>query len=147
MVYVIEIKDRDQDGASALSLTKLLTVIEPDVSHLSWAIFSLWTTGDLKGGKSILSLERGIQEAPKGLEMSWKDLCSLAADLWQVVDGVFVGCQDKATIPDRSVEDPCILCDIVVEMVDSSYWEICSPNKQLMERFSKRFLDVVMYSQ
>ena len=33
-------------------------------------------------------------------------------------------------------------CDFVIEMVDSSYWEVFSKNEQLIDRLAAKFKDV-----
>ena len=105
-----------------------------------WSILGLWMTGDLGLGQSVLDLENRIKNLENGLFISWEDLNDLAKKIWQTIEISVIGCKDKKLLlryeDDQEMYET---CDIVIQMIDSSYWEIFSKDERLVNRLAEKF--------
>ncbi|HEX5504297.1 MAG TPA: hypothetical protein VFW96_16850 [Thermomicrobiales bacterium] len=98
-----------------------------------WAILDLEATGDLGEGSRVLDLERTIAQAPAGLVLGWNDLVGLARGFTQVINGVFVGCKDAATIPRLAPGlDLAATSELSLEALDSSLWRITARDARML---------------
>lgn len=88
----------------------------------------------------LLAMEQQIERAPTGLPMTFDELRRLAADLLQVVDGLFVGCANADRFPLRTASDAEILghADITVAAFDSTFWLASAP-RPVLDRIYTRF--------
>ena len=65
---------------------------------------------------------------------------SLAKKFKQIVDIVLVGCINKDLIKRYDTDEEMYeACDSVIVMFDSSYWEVFTKDKSLIERWAKKF--------
>lgn len=92
-----------------------------------WSILFLDAMGDLGEDKSIPVFQEQIYESEKGFFIGWQELDDLSKKFYQVIDIDLLGCKDisltKRYKSDREMYET---CDIVIQMIDSSYWEIFS---------------------
>ncbi len=107
---------------------------------LQWSILFFNGTGKLENGKSILLFETEINKSQKGLLINWKELNELAQQFYDVYDILIVGCK-KPNLIARFENDQEMYesCDIVIEMIDSGYWEVFSNDEELIERLMRKF--------
>lgn len=63
--------------------------------------------------------------------------------LWDFYDILIIGCKDKKQIA-RYEDDMDMYnsCDIVINMFDSTYWEVFSMDEHLIYSLGKKFKDV-----
>jgi len=137
MKQTIRIADKDDRGI-LIGLPRLLDILEPEGSQLSWAMFDLWITG-LSEGESVFDLEQKSRKVPKGICVSWRELQKFAETVTQVIEGVFVGCGYSDAIPDRADSDAVRECNVVIRAIDSSFWEITVDQDRLMRRLQDAF--------
>ena len=107
-----------------------------------WSILYLQTTGDLGEGRSIPVFEKQIIEAKSGLVISWKELNELSQRFWDLMDIIIIGCKDRNLL--RRYENDQKMyetCDIVIEMIDSGYWEVFSKDPSLIASLKAKFKD------
>jgi hypothetical protein len=114
-----------------------------DGDALNWSILYFYGTGHLKNGTSIPAFEEETNRSEKGLLINWKDLNLLAINLWDIFDSLIIGCRKQEMIS-RYTNDQEMYesCDIVIEMVDSSYWEVFSKDEDLINRLAAKFKEV-----
>ncbi|MGL4348020.1 MAG: hypothetical protein ACRCSV_00975 [Chlamydiales bacterium] len=138
-VYGLRIFE-DKHTIVCISLIDILDVI-PNKNDYNWAILFLDATGDLRGEKSLLSLEEEIKKAKNGLYITWDEIHRLFPKFDQVIDLDLIGCTDKSKLHrydnDKEMYES---CDIVIRMVDTSYWEIYSHAQSLLQVYKKKFL-------
>ena len=145
MPGMIEIRDKDTQGVLVVELSDLLELLAAEGPLLAWAILDLYATGDLGDDRSMLDLERQIAESPTGLRLSWDELGALASAFTQVIDGVFVGCRDAASIPPlHSKAELYARCEIVLEAVDSTLWAVYARDDRVLRRLRGAFHDIQM---
>jgi hypothetical protein len=121
----IRIRDASDDGVLAFDLVDLLDVLGDAGQLATWKCSVEDCT--LRDG-ARQDLEAALN-APDGINGSM--LSILAADLHQVVDGLFVAFQPGAEVP-----------WITFEAVDSTYWEIITSHPTLLAQFAGRFKSV-----
>jgi hypothetical protein len=140
---MIEIRDTDAQGVLAVELSTLLDFLAAEGPLLTWAILDLYATGDLGDDRSMLDLERQVAESPTGLLLSWDELGVLASAFTQVIDGVFVGCRNAASIPPLHPKAELYArCEIVLEAVDSTLWAVYARDDRVLQRLQAAFHDV-----
>jgi len=131
----------DLRGGVTLTMAEILEPLRPEADGVVWSILDLGEVvpGD-QGGSEIASLQERVYASPTGLQVSFAELCTFAASVRQVVDGLFVGCADPAVLPRRHDTDPVIAerADCLVAAVDSSFWLVGGPDA-VAERVDGRF--------
>lgn len=144
MVYGIQINDKD-NGVVSVSLLDILNCFEG--KDLFWSILYLYSRGDLGEGKSIPEFEDAIEQSEKGILFTWLDLKELAGKFHEVWDLVLIGCQNQSNIRRyKSDEEMFANCEVVIEMVDSSYWLVHSHDENLIKKISGSFQEVEFLS-
>jgi hypothetical protein len=140
----IEIFDKDEHGILAVELRDLLAIIEREASGLVWALLDLETNGSLRGGRSMLALEEAVRAADRGVILRWEELRSLAADHFQIVNALIVGCTTEEEIPPITAGSALYTVpEIVIEAIDSSLWRIQAKKPQVIAQVRARFRDTV----
>lgn len=138
----IRIEDLTENGIVSVKLPDILKEI-PNGNSFFWSILYLYVLGPLKDGLSIDILEKQINGSEKGLFITWNDLNILSNKFHQIIDITIIGCKDKNLLrryeTDQEIYE---MCDIVIEMIDSSYWEVFSKDIALINRLAIKFNDV-----
>lgn len=148
MPHTLRIDDKDARGFLAVDLKTLLDVVGDDGATLVWTVQALSVSGTLGDGRSVVELEEESRRPPHGLVMSWNDLTSLASRLTQVQDGVFAGCAAQDQIPAAGDDEALYRqTEIVLEAIDSSFWNVYSSDQNLLKRFRERFRSTRMVSE
>jgi len=108
-----------------------------------WSILYLEAMGHLGEDRSMPVFENQIYNSERGLFILWDDLNLLSKEFYQIIDITIIGCKDKCALRryknDQEMYDS---CDFVIEMIDSSYWEIFSKNEELIKRLAVKFKKV-----
>lgn len=140
-------------GIRILDKTKFVTVTLQDIlSEISngdqfvWSILYFYGDGSLVT-KSIMDFESEIKNLEKGLILKWKDLNELADCFYDVWGILIIGCENKENIiryeTDKKMYET---CDIVIEMIDSSYWEVFSKDELLLRKLTEKFNEMEVLS-
>ncbi len=141
----IRISDGEGDVLRVKLSDILNTISNGKLFH--WAILYLWATGDLGEGKSMPAFEESIKNSEKGLLISWEDIQLLSKQFYQVIEIGLIGCKNKSLL--HRYKDNHVMyeqCDIVIEMIDSSYWEVFSKDPDLIERLGEKFKQIEFLS-
>jgi hypothetical protein len=124
-----------------LTMPEMLASLSPEADGLCWSILDLgdvFTKDD--SGLDVLDIERRVFASRRGLEMSFAQLSKFALGTLQVVDGLFVACDDREQLPAREESDSTIMdkADIVLAAFDSTFW-LVSAADTIIERVMTRF--------
>ena len=136
--FGIRIKD-EKNGYIFVELKDILEMIQ-NGNLLHWSILWLEASGDLGNGQSMILFEEKIAKNEKGLIISWEDLKSLSTKFDQIIELCIIGCKDKNLL--NRYENCNIMykkCDIVIEMIDGSFWEIHSNDELFINKIKNRF--------
>jgi len=105
-----------------------------------WSILYLYGTGCLDDGQPMPAFEEKIKRAKNGFVLTWEELNNLAEKFWDLVDITIIGSKDKSLVKrfdnDEEMHEK---CDIVIEMIDSGYWEIFAKDLDLIFRLKNKF--------
>lgn len=100
-------------------------------------------TGHLGEGRSLPVFEKEIRDSEKGLSINWDDLNMLSKKFYQVIDITLIASKDKNRLRRfEEIKEAHESCDYVIEMFDSSFWEVFSKDEQFINRLVKKFKDV-----
>lgn len=129
---------------------RIVSVELPDIlseiqngNLLHWCILFLNGTGDLGPGKTIPEFMHHINDSERGLLINWEDLNSLFNKFYEVIDLLLIGCKkERLLVRYENDQKMYETCDITIEMVDSSYWEVFSKDGDLLVRLARKFQQV-----
>lgn len=133
----------NNDGFVSVKLQDILEEIDHgELFH--WSILYFYGMGHLKDGKSIQDFEEEAIESEKGILMKWEELNSFANTIDQLFGIFIIGCKDLQRIAryKNEKEKRYEICDIVIEMIDSAFWEVFSKDEDLINRLAAKFKDV-----
>ena len=84
----LEIFDADERGRLAGTLQEVLTLTDPPARGLAWTLRFIETPDDVSRAwpKGLKDLESAASSRRFGLELTWKELLALAAELRTPVD-------------------------------------------------------------
>lgn len=96
--------------------------------------------GSLNHGKSLNDFMDAINNSENGVSIKWRDLYLLANDMSQIIDIVIIG-NSNLNLMKRyeNYQTMYESCDIVIEMVDSSFWQVCSKDDILINKIGGKF--------
>jgi hypothetical protein len=146
MTGIVEVQDKDTKGFLTVELGDLLRIIEPRGRNLIWSILDLEARSDpAKFKGDLAAMEQQIKLSPNGLIIGWDDLLTLSDALIEVLDGVFVGCKDRDSIPRLIPGDEVFSqCEIGIEAVDSSMWRVYAREDAILDKISAAFREVTL---
>jgi len=108
-----------------------------------WSILYLYATGNLGEGKSITDLEQQILDSDKGLVISWEEINNLSHKFYDLMDLTLIGSKDNKFLHRyKNYQEMYETCDFVIEMVDSSCWEVFSKDQELINSLAAKFQDI-----
>jgi len=137
----IRIKDLKENKVVAVKFPDILEEI-PNGNSLYWSILYLDAMGRLGEGKSIPVFEKQINDSENGFFITWADLNLLSKKFHQIIDITLIGCKDEKLLGRYETDEELHqTCDIVIEMIDSSYWEVFSKDEDLIARLKAKFRD------
>ncbi|WP_445453147.1 hypothetical protein [Flavobacterium sp. 25HG05S-40] len=122
----------------------LKCISEPD--FYKWKI--LWFEGIWNLDESILDFEDTINNSENGVSYNFTDLLILSNNINQIMEIILVGDKDMDKLV-RYQEDVEMYenCEMVLELVDSSYWEINTSNAKFSDNLIKSFENVEVVTQ
>ncbi len=131
-----------KDGVVTVSLQDILSeVIGGDRFH--WSIIYLQTTGDLGEGKSIPDFEKKIIDSEIGYPLKWMELIQLSERFWDLWDIILIASLYPVNLKRyKSDQEMYETCDVVIEKVDSNYWEVFSTDYSLIKRLATKFKEI-----
>ncbi|NJK63931.1 MAG: hypothetical protein HC921_15715 [Synechococcaceae cyanobacterium SM2_3_1] len=124
-----------------ISMVNLITILEfIGLRDLCWSMLHLWATSKQESEIDILDLEEKTK-AKFGYQLDWDSLLAIAKQLEQVNECTIVGVNPTESLPNRSLslEDLRKICHVVIEAVDSSYWEVFLKDEVLSKRLVEKF--------
>ena len=137
----IRISDK-KNGTGLIDFVDILAEINNGNSFY-WSILFLEVIGNLGEERLNPPFAENINKSVNGLFMDWEGLNSIAKKFEQVIDMIVLGCKDKNKLQRYEIEQEMYeTCDIVIQMVDSSFWEVFSIDVQLIERLEKKFKQI-----
>lgn len=141
MIKGIRILDK-KNRIVSVELPDILIEIS-NTNSFYWSILYLDATGDLGEGKSIPEFEQQIIESEKGFFLTWRELIDLSNKFWDLMDIIIIGSREKENLH-RYENDQAMYetCDIVIEMVDSGYWEVFSKEEKLINKLASKFKEI-----
>lgn len=123
----------------SIGLLEILDLISIK-AQLNWAFLFLDAIGSLRETYSLASLTLQIKESKNGFYINLDEIYELFPKLDQIIDLDLIGSRVKSKLQryetDKEIYES---CEIVIRMVDSSYWEIYFHDKILFEKFEKQF--------
>jgi len=110
---------------------------------LHWSILFLDVFGSLGEEISVPVFEQHIIKSEKGFFITWNDLNELANKIDQLIAIILIGCRDKNLLERfEDSQEMYETCNIVIEMVDSYFWEVFSKDHNLIDRLAAKFKDI-----
>jgi hypothetical protein len=126
------------------SLKDILAEIQ-DGELFYWSILFFYGDGTLKDGRPIMDFEEEVRKSEKGMPVKWNELNELTASFSDVWDITILGCKDeKLILRYKNDQEMYESCDIVIELIDSSYWEIFSKDINLINRLAAKFEETIL---
>jgi len=124
MSELLRIADKDVHGFLAVDLLQLLKAVKESGPMLDWVLQELTLTGNLRGRWTVQRLETASREPPYGLRLPWAETLEIAEMITQVQEGVVIGLRAGSEPPSLGMEARTGAAAVVLEAVDSSYWEV-----------------------
>lgn len=114
----------------SISLSDILSKIDKG-EEFEWKLLFLEATTETD--LDILNLEKKINESDSGYLISWFDLVKLSNQIYQIMEILLIGSKNSKNLKRYISEDEMrVHCDFCIELIDSSYWEVDSKNKNLL---------------
>ena len=129
------------DTINKLANVELSDILEelPNGHLYHWSILSLEGIGDL-GKKSIPEFEKEIANSPNGLFISWEELNVLEPKYKQIIDMVLIRSKNRHELKRYTIDQEMYeRCDVVIDMFDSSFWEVFSIDEAFINRLASKF--------
>lgn len=134
----IRINDKE-DAQISVNLPDILAKIH-NGDEFFWSILFLYASGNLGDGNSIVEFENKINGSESGLLISWQDLHILSHKFFQVIDILIIGSKNESLLHKYTSDHEMYeTCNIVVQMIDGSYWEAFSHDRTLIDRLAASF--------
>lgn len=133
-----------KDEVVSVKLSDILATIR-NGEQLFWSFLLLDSVAEKEYVNEISEFEKEISHSLDGKECDWNELIKLAPKLFQEIDLILIGCKNRENLHRYLTDDEMYeKCEVVIEMIDSSYWEIHSPYLKLLELFEDRFNNTVL---
>lgn len=124
MATLIEIHGLETSVLS-VGLHDILCYID-NGSQFTWSMLWIEGIGDLEN-KTMLDFEKEVNKSNNGYAVGWKDLLNLSTSFNQLFEVLLIADKDESKIKRYSSDDEMYhRCDLVIELIDSSYWIIHS---------------------
>ncbi len=135
------------DKINGIVYTKLSDILKEvyNGNLLHWSILDLYGIGDLGTESSIPAFEEQIDSSPNGFFISWEDLNKLSNIICDVdiFDILIIGCHDVNLLHRfKNDLEMQTTCDIIINKVDSGFWQVFSKDYKIIDNLSKKFKKV-----
>jgi len=115
------------------------------VQYINWAILYLDAIGHLSEDTSIIMFMEQINKSENGLLISGNDLILLSNKPLEIIDIIIIGCENANLLHRYETKQEMYqTVDIVIQMIDSSFWEVFSKDEKLIDRYIEKFENVVL---
>lgn len=126
----------DNSSFLSVSLIDILTQIENGEKY-SWNILWIEAIGNPEN-TNMLEFEEKVNNSINGFLLSWNDLVKLSKSLFQVINIVLLGDENKNNLKRYSDDEEMYLnCTFYIELIDSSHWEIKCKDIKSVEQLTK----------
>lgn len=126
----------------AVELPDILEEIDNGPSF-NWSILYIDALGEFVDRKSILYFTEEINKSKIGFYIKWDELNIVSKTLYEVIDILVIGCKDESNLHRYEEERKMYeTCDIVIEMIDSNFWQVFSKDERLINRIATKFKDI-----
>lgn len=137
MITIIRITD-SQKNVLSFDLIDILSVIKPFASNLIWSVIALDAID--KDGNELSDPLGSTKNSSEGHVLDWNDLFLLSQKFLQIMDGVFIACQERRVIPIKGSGDiDFSSCDIVIHANDSTCWDVITNDKRIIDALKNNF--------
>jgi len=107
-----------------------------------WTILFLDGTPMPGHGKFLKEYEKQVNKSENGLRITWEELNLLSQKYHQIIDMILIGSKDVNLLHRYGIDQEMYeTCDFVIEMFDTSFWEVFSKNEELINRFAVKSKD------
>ena len=133
------------DREEKVIVVRLFDILEEirEGNSLSWSILEISGVGYYDIGQSYTDLVNKVKKSKTGLVVSWNELNEISRNFEQIIWLSLIGCKDNNNLHHyKSDKEMYETCDIVIEMIDSCYWEVFSKDVQLLARLASKFKNV-----
>jgi hypothetical protein len=133
------IRISDGEGYVTVELIDILQQVK-NGDQFYWSILFIDAVSYLKDSSDMFAFQEEVNELERGFFINWKDLNAFSKKCGQVIDIMILGTKDKNLILRYEDEqDAYEACDIVIQMIDSSYWQVFSKDEDLICRLGSKF--------
>jgi uncharacterized protein (DUF4213/DUF364 family) len=138
----------DKSNVLSIKLVDILDCIE-DANELKWSILWIEGCGVLSSGMSIMDLEDQFNNGETCTLLSLKELYKLSSELEQIIDLTLIGDASSEKLKRYSNEWEIFSnCHYSIQLLDCSYWIVCSENDRTLENINARlqgvkYIDIV----
>jgi hypothetical protein len=129
----IEITDASE-GFLTVELRQILDLLSSEVATFSWSIWEIEAVGDLGPERDMLTLESEVRDAPAGLKIAWPELLRIANSIDDIINATIEGLLIDDRAPGSSTEANAVKERILIQMIDSSVWVVCSTRDEILTK-------------
>ncbi len=123
-----------------IPLSAILSALEHN-DAMFWSIMFADVMGDLQQFGPVSDFERSVNKSNVGRLTSWDELKMMSQKFEQVISIDIHGFVSKEEIVRYDELKRYAACEITIEKIDSSYWEVFSKNEKYLKQIKKSFDD------
>ena len=139
--YGIRISDSKNDVLS-VKIGDILQEIK-NGSVLKWCILFLDGTPNKGEGLFVNDYKRKINELENGFQLDYDDLLLVSEKFSQIFEIIILGSNSKNKPHHyRNDQEMYRSCDIVIELIDCSFWQVFSKDHELTKRLREKFNEI-----
>ncbi len=134
-----KIKIADGDEFLSFDLVDILICIKSRVIIYNWAILDIYCTSKNKSNFNILNFEKQVNSKKNLFVLDFEGLLALSTKINQTIDGIFIA--SKNNLPPNKPNTTKLEqnFDVVIEVIDSSYWTVYSKDSEIIKLLKDRF--------
>lgn len=126
----------------SVGLVDVLSCVR-DGEGIEWGLLWLEAVGELAGRKSMIDLDKEINNSENGVMVTWEELIELSNQIIQGINLLIIGDRENVNIKKYIIDKEMYSsCDYTIELIDSSYWIIHSNNEIFLENLFKKLKGV-----
>lgn len=120
------VRIKDGDKYLSFDLLDILKELPEEFQDCRWCVSNVEAT-----------MKKGVlaPEPNRSFDWNWSEVLQFASSVFQTIDGRF-------SVWGTSSEPPIL----VIDAVDSCFWEVCSTNNEFISRLKSRFNEVEVLS-
>ena len=128
--------------STSITLADILQEVQKtfDGEQLHWAILSLDGMPNSGQGKFTTYFKKLIEDSGGCLSINWKDLEIISDSFFQIYETIILGSKDKSVLHNYANDEEMYeACDISIELIDCSSWEIFSRDQNLIHKLIEKY--------